>query len=78
MSAGFAEVDVHGLDGQAHFPSIEAWVATDVRAWTLRDMIDDEEFEELRVRARTTLREFCDTSGEVVFSAPALVAVARV
>jgi len=77
MSAGFAEVDVHRLDGQAHFPSIDAWVATDVRAWTLRDMLDDEQFEELRVRARATLHDFCDASGEVVFSAPALVAVAH-
>jgi ubiquinone/menaquinone biosynthesis C-methylase UbiE len=63
--------------GFARFPSIDAWVSTDVHAWTLRDMLDNDQFGELCAPARIRLREFCDPSGLVTFPAPALVAVMR-
>ncbi len=65
------------LHGRARFPSIDAWVATDVRAWTLRDLIDDKQFDQLLAAAGTRLRAFTDASGAVDFAAPALVATAR-
>lgn len=40
-------------------------------------MLDDDQFDALRTHARVRLGEFCDSSGGVTFSAPALVAVAR-
>jgi SAM-dependent methyltransferase len=76
MGARFDQVDVHRLAGRARFPSIDDWVATDVRAWTLRDMLDDRQFEDLRAAAQVRLREFCDADGRVAFDAPALVALA--
>jgi ubiquinone/menaquinone biosynthesis C-methylase UbiE len=76
MSAAFDQVAVQRLEGSARFPSIDDWVATDVRAWTLRDMLDDRQFEELRAAAQVRLREFCDADGRVGFAAPALVALA--
>ena len=76
MAVGFDEVEVRRLEGEARFPSVDAWVATDVRAWTLRDLLDDDQFEELLRQARTRLSDFCERSGVVRFSAPALVAVA--
>lgn len=77
VSSCFDDVEVHRLQGRARFPSVDAWVSTDVRAWTLRDMLDDDQFDTLRTHARVHLREFCDSSGVVTFPAPALVAVAR-
>lgn len=76
MCAAFDPVEVRRLEGRARFPSIDDWVATDVRAWTLRELIDDQQFEELRAAARVRLHEFCDAEGRVSFDAPALVAVA--
>jgi SAM-dependent methyltransferase len=77
ISTGFDEVEVHRLEGLARFPSIDAWVSTDVHAWTLRDMLDNDQFAELCAQARIQLREFCDPAGQVTFPAPALVAVMR-
>lgn len=76
MSTAFDQVVVHRLEGRARFPSIDDWVATDVRAWTLRDMIDDRQLEELRAAANMRLGGFCEPGGRVAFDAPALVAVA--
>ena len=76
ISYGFDDVEIHRLEGMARLPSVDAWVSTDVRAWTLRDMLDDDQFDELRARARVSLGEFCGSDGSVAFPAPALVAVA--
>lgn len=77
ISTGFGKVDVRRLEGLARFPSIDAWVSTDVHAWTLRDMLDDDQFGELLAQARIRLREFSDPAGFVTFPAHALVAVTR-
>ncbi|NNE11398.1 MAG: methyltransferase domain-containing protein [Ilumatobacter sp.] len=65
-------------EGVARFESIEAWVHTDVRGWTLADMIDDEQYAELLAAARTELAGFTDDRGRVRFPAPALIATAPV
>ena len=72
------DVDVQQLDGEARFPSLDAWVDTDVHAWTLRDLVDDDALASLHAAAGTRLTRFCDAAGRVRFPAPALVAVARV
>ncbi len=69
--AGLTDVDITTHDGTASFPSIEAWVYTDVKGWTLADMIDDEQFDLLLEEAKTALRTFVDTEGAVAFEAPA-------
>lgn len=66
------------LDGTARFASIEAWVHTDVRGWTLTDLIDDEEHERLLTAATTELADFVDDQGRVSFAAPALIASASI
>ena len=77
LSPVFGRVVVHRVDGVARFPSIDAWVTTDVLAWTLRDILDDEQLDELRARAPERLGKFSDAAGLVRFPAPALVAVVQ-
>ena len=61
------------MDGTARFPSIEAWVHTDVKGWTLADMIDDAQYEALLRAALTELKSFQQSNGRVAFTAPAHV-----
>ena len=72
----FGAVEVHEHPGTARFASIEAWVHTDVRGWTLADMIDDAQYAELLAAAHVDLAEFVGTDGRVAFPAPALIAAA--
>lgn len=79
----FAEADVPNarvrtLDGTARFPSIESWVHTDVKGWTLSDMIDDTQYAVLLREAKTALTPYLRPDGTVAFRAPAhIVAAAK-
>jgi ubiquinone/menaquinone biosynthesis C-methylase UbiE len=77
MVTTFPDLTVRRIEGIARFPSLDDWVHTDIRAWTLRDMIDDAQFQELRQEARRALAGFCGEDGQVTFAAPALVAHAH-
>lgn len=72
-----AAESVERLEGRARFDSIDAWVHTDIRGWTLADSISDEEYDALRTRARTDMAQFAGDDGVVDFPAPALLAVGR-
>jgi hypothetical protein len=74
IATAFPNPIVETHDGSAQFESIEAWVHTDVRGWTLSDMIDDNQYEELLREAKRRLTRFTDTHGRVAFPAPALIA----
>jgi ubiquinone/menaquinone biosynthesis C-methylase UbiE len=74
----FPDVVISRREGVARFPSITAWLHTEIRGWTLSEMIDDATFSELNERAPAALRAFTDRDGAVRFPAPALIAVARV
>lgn len=76
LGEAFPDVRVTRHEGTARFDSIDAWVHTDVRGWTLADMIDEPQYAELRVAANRDLGAFADRDGRVSFSAPALIAVA--
>ena len=60
-------------DGMARFDSIAAWVHTDIRGWTLADMIDDEEDQALLSAALRRLARVTDAHGRVAVPAPALL-----
>lgn len=62
------------LDGVARFASLEAWLHTDIRGWTLADMIDDAQYGELLAAATTELAHLVGPAGRVRFPAPALIA----
>jgi SAM-dependent methyltransferase len=75
LAALAAEVDIPATittrEGTARFPSIEAWVHTDVKGWTLADMIDDDQYQLLQREAPTALARFVRPDGSVLFDAPA-------
>jgi ubiquinone/menaquinone biosynthesis C-methylase UbiE len=70
-AAGMSDVTIHTVTGQARFASVESWVYTDIKGWTLADVIDDEGYERLRQRAPQKLARFVLADGSVQFDAPA-------
>ncbi|MEM7324222.1 MAG: class I SAM-dependent methyltransferase [Actinomycetota bacterium] len=76
LTRSFPDATITMVDGTARFASIEAWVHTDVRGWTLADMIDDDQYRELLDAATVELGRFVDEDGQVRFAAPALIVTA--
>jgi ubiquinone/menaquinone biosynthesis C-methylase UbiE len=74
--AGVPEPAVETIAGTARFPSIEAWVHTDIRGWTLADRIDDAQYQTLLRAAEPELRRYRQPDGSVAFAAPAHIASA--
>jgi len=71
--AGLGKAKVATHAGTARFPSIESWVRTDVKGWTLADLIDDDQYALLQREAAVALRRYAKVDGIVMFDAPALI-----
>ena len=69
--AGYPQIALDTYLGKARFPSIESWMYTDIKGWTLADMIDDAQFAELLTEAAVELRPFLNADGTISFTAPA-------
>ena len=76
MRQSFDDVAVVRHDGQARFASLDDWLYTEIRGWTLAEHIDDDQFARLRRAAATRLARFVGDDGSVRFAAPALIATA--
>jgi ubiquinone/menaquinone biosynthesis C-methylase UbiE len=72
----FPDVAVARRDGQARFRSLDDWLHTEIRGWTLAEHIDDEQFARLQHAAATRLNLFVGDDGSVRFAVPALIATA--
>lgn len=72
-----AAMDIDRVVGTARFPSLADWARTDIKGWTLADMIDDAQFEQFLAAAETELSEFVGDDGSVRFDSPALIATAQ-
>ncbi len=75
VAGSFDVVRVETWDGVARFPSLAAWVTTEVRAWTLDEMISDAQLDRLLAAAPDALGRFCGPDGAVSFPTPAIVAI---
>ena len=75
-AAGIEDAEVTTVRGTARFPSIQAWMYTDVRGWTLDEMIDDRQFTSLVAEAEQELRSFVRADGSVAFDMPAHIVTA--
>jgi SAM-dependent methyltransferase len=73
---GVRDLEIQTQQGTVRFPSIQSWVYTDVKGWTLADMISDAEFELLAEEAESALQPFVMAQGTVAFSAPAHIVTA--
>jgi len=69
--AGIDDITMQTITGTARFPSIESWLYTDIKGWTLADLIDDEGYEKLKQMAPQKLSQFALPDGSVAFAAPA-------
>jgi ubiquinone/menaquinone biosynthesis C-methylase UbiE len=76
LRASLDDVVVQRRAGYARFASLEEWLHTDIRGWTLSEDVDDEQFERLCRAARERLAKFVGADGAVSFAAPALIATA--
>lgn len=75
--AGIPRAEIHTSNGTARFPSIEAWVHTDVKGWTLADLIDEAQYRTLLREARKELTAYAQPDGTVAFGSPAHIVTAR-
>ena len=76
LRPAFGDVVVQRRAGKARFASLDDWLHTDIRGWTLSEAVDDEQFERLRRAATERLARFVGADGAVSFAAPALIATA--
>jgi ubiquinone/menaquinone biosynthesis C-methylase UbiE len=74
--AGLTTARIETLPGTARFPSIESWMHTDIKGWTLASLLDDAQFKLLLKEARRELQRFAGPDGSVKFSAPAHIITA--
>jgi SAM-dependent methyltransferase len=74
--AGISGVAIRTQDGTARFPSLEAWVRTDVKGWTLADLIDDAQYRTLLREAEEDLGPYVGRGSAVAFRCPAHIASA--
>ena len=74
--ASVAEATIQTILGQAHFTSVEDWIYTDIKGWTLADIIDDEGYKRLQAYAPQKLAHFVEADGSVCFAAPAHIVTA--
>ncbi len=63
--------------GTARFESLRSWVHTDIKDWTLADMIDERLIALLQREADAALVTFVKPDGTVVFDASAHIVTAR-
>jgi ubiquinone/menaquinone biosynthesis C-methylase UbiE len=74
--AGLPDGELTTQAGSACFPSIQSWIYTDIKGWTLADLIDEAQYERLLQEAEITLQPFVTAQGTVAFSAPAHIVTA--
>lgn len=74
--AGIGGAQIAIRQGYALFPSMRDWMHTDIRGWTLADMIDDDQFAILLRSAESELAGFVRSDGAVKFACPAMIASA--
>jgi SAM-dependent methyltransferase len=75
-AVGVPHSKVETIIGEARFPSIEGWVRTDVKGWTLADAINDAQYAKLQKEAQQELIGFVRRDGSVRFDSPAHIVTA--
>jgi len=69
--AGVQEIQLETHQGTARFPSLDAWITTEIKGWVLADVLNDDQITLLLREARSSLASFATDEGTVAFPAPA-------
>ena len=67
------ELAIRTIPGQARFPSIRAWMETEICGWTLREVLEESDRHRLTREAEIALARFAGPDGTVAFAVPAHV-----
>lgn len=76
-AADIKEIQLKTITGRARFPSIQDWVRTDIKGWTLADKIDEAQYARLSREAESELASFVQPDGQVRFDSPAHIITAH-
>ena len=76
VSPAFPDVRVETRAGRARFFFFNDTATTEIKAWTLEDMVSDDQLAQLLAEAPAALGQFVAPDGTVDFSLPALIASA--
>ena len=74
--AGIESAAITTHQGEAAFTSIESWIHTEIKGWTLADALDEDAYERLQREAHTALARFQQPDGSVRFAHPAHIVTA--
>lgn len=72
-SAGFTNPTIKAYDGYAEFPSVEAFVNTEIQAWMLADSVSEEQMAELTSKLRAKYSDFANSEGPIKFPLNAFI-----
>jgi ubiquinone/menaquinone biosynthesis C-methylase UbiE len=70
VNCGASKVNVESCSGSAVFSSLREWLFTEIRGWTLSEVIDNRQFETLVKEAAIELALFVAPDGRVIFDSP--------
>jgi hypothetical protein len=76
--ADMGHIEIQTIVGEARFSSVESWIYTDIKGWTLADIIDETGYERLKQVAPEKLSQFGLADGSVAFKAPAHIVIAQI
>ena len=63
--AGMDDANIITEEGRARFPSLQAWVYTEIKGWTLAEVLDHEQYHLLLEEAEQELKPFVNDDGSV-------------
>lgn len=74
---GVEKIQLHHQTSTMRFPSLHAWLTTEIRGWVLADRLDDAQFTALLHEAQPVLAPYVQTDGTVALRAPAYIVSAQ-
>ncbi len=75
--AGVSDINIKTINGKGKFPSIKSWMFTQIKGWTLADLIDDKQFQQILNEAEKDFKKFVIEDGSVEFKQPAHIITAE-
>lgn len=71
--AGIAHSEISEHEDMALFPSLQAWLFTEIKGWVLADVLSSTDFDRLLAEAQVALSSFVSPSGRVEFPTRAYI-----